>query len=70
MTEKDMPLIANWIKDAVNVAVELLPIDFKNPDQKVSKEARSQYKNKLQKNAKLKAIRKEIKEFCNKYPLP
>jgi len=70
MTENEMPLIAKWMNEAINIAIELLPKDFKNADQKVSKEARSQYKSKLQKNSKLKNIRKEIKEFCANFPLP
>ena len=66
MKEKDMVKIAKWIKEIIDEC----PTDTL-PDTK-EKRARfwESYKRGVTKNKKLKAIKKEVKEFCLKFPLP
>jgi glycine/serine hydroxymethyltransferase len=66
MREKDMVKVAAWINEVIEeVAGEKLSKD---------REERSEYwkkfKSEIVKSRKLLAIAREVKVFCNKFPVP
>lgn len=66
MKEKEMKKIASWIKRALE---EIRGFDLPK-EQEARKDFLKETKIKLHQNKNLKKIRKEIKEFASKYPVP
>lgn len=67
MKEKEMKKIASWYARAIKEVEGMeLPKDDKEKRSALMKE----YRASMEKNKNLKAIAKEVKTFCTKYPLP
>ncbi len=67
MKERDMVKIAKWMNRAIE---EVKGYHFPKNDKEKRKELFATYKRNITKNTKLKEIAREVKKFCQKYPVP
>lgn len=67
MKEKEMKKIAVWYNRAI---AEVEGMELPQDDKVKRSELMKQYRAAIDKNKNLKAIAKEVKTFCSKYPLP
>lgn len=67
MKEKEMKKIGDWYARAIK---EVEGMELPKDDKETRMELMKTYRAAMKKNKKLKAIAKEVKEFCKKYPLP
>lgn len=67
MKEREMKKVASWINRVMHeVSGMLLPAD----DKVTRKEMMKKYREAIEESKEIKAVAKEIKAFCAKYPVP
>lgn len=67
MKEREMKKIAKWYNDAI---AEVHGMELPKDDKEKRKELMKEYRVKIAKNKNLAKIEKEVRLFCNKFPVP